>query len=89
MAFRCQMCGIAQPERTKPKRLVTEVKVLEHYAFSRNDRGQLIRSHVGSGRQISKELFVCDMCDKRWREEHPAPVVLAPQEPEPIVAAGP
>ena len=70
MSFRCDNCGMAQDNRTKPIRRVVETRMVEHTNLKRryDERtGQVTetREPCGSGSQIVRESNLCAMCNGR------------------------
>jgi hypothetical protein len=60
MSFRCEECNIVQPDRTKPKRVVTKIRN-KVYSIRKNSAEEVI-DRGGKGWEVLQEKDVCDKC---------------------------
>ena len=78
MSFRCEICGLQQPTRAKPFRVVLETFTHQHYNLERDQYGGVVRRQAGEGSQIAKEAVSCRMCAKEHGIEVPEEQLTAP-----------
>lgn len=60
MSFRCTRCGLAQEDRTKPKRRVLEVRKVVYFRNGNPD------DPIGEGTEIVREGVFCEMCAEKF-----------------------
>jgi len=65
MSFRCQECKKPQPQRTKPKIVVSKIRQITyiHEGISGNPKTE--------GWEIVETLLVCDECFKKYQNFQP------------------
>ena len=58
MSFRCESCGVAEPDYSRPTMRVIETRPREYYYRGDDDpRGQ-----DGHGTEIVREIRLCEAC---------------------------